>query len=251
MRQNINWYDLGLIPYTKAWDLQERIQTSIVEEKLAAREGQLEQERRDDVILLVEHPHVYTLGKSGDEKHLLRTQQELDELDATYIKTDRGGDITYHGPGQIVGYPILDLARYFTDIHKYLRYLEEVMIRTCADFDISAGRIEGLTGVWVDEAKICAMGVRCSRWVTMHGFALNVNTNLAYFKNIIPCGIDDKPVTSLQEILGQKQDMEFIKKRIVYHFENLFEANVSKGSRLPELSSPVDTLSTYNSKDTD
>jgi len=242
MPQKVKWYDLGLMPYNKAWDLQERIQASIVEEKLAEHDGKLLKDRRDDVVLLVEHPHVYTLGKSGDERHLLRSSKELSALDASYVKTDRGGDITYHGPGQIVGYPILDLDRYFTDIHKYLRYLEEVVIRICADFGIEAGRIDGLTGVWVDEAKICAMGVRCSRWVTMHGFALNVNTNLAYFKNIIPCGLEDKPVTSLQEILGEKQDMEVVKKRISHHFGKLFKADISEESQLPELSSTAEML---------
>ena len=242
MRQNVNWYDLGLIPYKKAWELQERIQSSIVNEKLAERDNELEHNRREDVILIVEHPHVYTIGKSGDEAHLLRGHKELDNLGATYIKTDRGGDITYHGPGQIVGYPILDLDRYFTDIHKYMRYLEEIIIRTCADFDIKAGRIDGLTGVWIDGAKICALGVRCSRWVTMHGFALNVNTNLAYFNHIIPCGLKNKPVTSMQNILNKPLDMGAVKKRILVHFGNLFDANVSIRKHLPELIRPADSL---------
>jgi lipoyl(octanoyl) transferase len=187
------------------------------------------------VLLFVEHPHVYTLGKSGDQANMLKGMAELAEIDAEFIENDRGGDITYHGPGQIVGYPIFDMDRHFTDIHKYLRYLEEVIIRTCADFGIKAGRIEGLTGVWVDDLKICAMGIRLSRWVTMHGFALNVNTDLSYFNHIIPCGIVDKEVTSFQELLGRKVEEAEVKEHLITHLEEVFDINISKVDSLPEL----------------
>jgi lipoyl(octanoyl) transferase len=182
-------------------------------------------------MLFVEHPHIYTLGKSGSEKHMLRSMIELQHLEAEFLKIDRGGDITYHGPGQIVGYPILDLDRHFTDVHKYLRYLEEVMINVCNDYELEAHRIEGQTGVWVDNEKICAMGIRCSRWVTMHGFALNINTDLRYFNNIVPCGIDDKAVTSLQALLGKEVDTEEVKKKIIRYFEETFDVSIlGKGS---------------------
>lgn len=181
-----------------------------------------------DVLLIVEHPHVYTLGKSGNASHLLRSGEELDALDASYVEIDRGGDITYHGPGQIVGYPILDLDRYFTDIHKYLRLLEEVIIHTCADFGITGTRVDKLTGVWVDDAKICAFGIKCSRWVTMHGFALNVNAHLDYFGHIIPCGINDKAVCSMSSILNRPIDEEEVKKRILYHFSKIFDVEIVK-----------------------
>lgn len=185
-----------------------------------------------DVLLFVEHPHVYTIGKSGNRGNLLRGLAELKQIDAEFIENDRGGDITYHGPGQIVGYPILDLDRYFTDIHKYLRLLEEVIIRTCADWDVEAGRVEGLTGVWVDGKKICAMGIRCSRWVTMHGFALNVNTDLSYFSHIVPCGIADRGVTNLSELTGAEVDEGLVKSRILHHFGELFSARMDEGSNL-------------------
>jgi len=160
---------------------------------------------------------------------------ELRQIEAEFVKIDRGGDITYHGPGQVVGYPILDLDRHFTDIHKYLRYLEEVMIRTCGDYGIEAGRIEGLTGVWVDQAKICAMGIKCSRWVTMHGFAFNVNTQLDYFGNIVPCGISDKAVTSLEQLLGRPVEMREVKERMLVHFGEVFDVEFVKNAKLPEL----------------
>ncbi|KPP99588.1 MAG: lipoate-protein ligase LipB [Bacteroidetes bacterium HLUCCA01] len=208
--------------------------------KVSAQEEQpllsgLTNEPSPDVLLLVEHPHVYTLGKSGDPSHLLKTDEELESLQATYVKIDRGGDITYHGPGQIVGYPILDLDRYFTDIHKYLRYLEETIIRVCADYGLKAGRIDKLTGVWVGDAKICAFGIRCSRWVTMHGFALNVNTSLDYFGHIVPCGITDKAVTSLSEQLGRPVDEEEVKDRILHHFQDLFGAVIIRKEGRPAL----------------
>jgi lipoyl(octanoyl) transferase len=219
-------YDLGRSPYQETWDLQKAIQSELIDYKLAIRNGNLAGTPPKDVLLLVEHPHVYTLGKSGSEDHLLKSNEELSELDATYVKIDRGGDITYHGPGQIVGYPIMDLDRYFTDIHKYLRFLEEVIIRTCADYGITAGRIEKLTGVWVGDSKICAFGIKCTRWVTLHGFALNVNAHLEYFGNIIPCGISDKQVCSLSSLLGRKVDVDEVKERIKQHFEQLFEVEI-------------------------
>ncbi|MCC5925773.1 MAG: lipoyl(octanoyl) transferase LipB [Bacteroidetes bacterium] len=186
-----------------------------------------------DVLLFVEHPHVYTLGKSGDAANLLKNDAELADLEATYVKIDRGGDITYHGPGQIVGYPILDLDRYFTDIHKYLRLLEETIIRVCADYGITAGRIDKLTGVWVGDAKICAFGIKCSRWVTMHGFALNVNTKLDYFGHIVPCGITNKAVTSLSELLGRQIDEHEVKENILHHFGDVFGATIKRLPGLP------------------
>ena len=233
----VDLYDLGLAPYRPVWDLQSAIQKRLIDEKRARRDQKLYKPGNGskDVLLFVEHPHVYTLGKSGDSAHRLKGLQELNEIDAEYIEIDRGGDITYHGPGQIVGYPILDLDRYFTDIHKYLRKLEEVIIRTCAEFGIEAGRIEGLTGVWAGDEKVCAMGIRCSRWVTMHGFALNVNTDLSYFNHIVPCGISNKEVTSLQQLLGRKVDARNVKKHLLKYFSDIFEVKVQKVESLPEL----------------
>ena len=181
-----------------------------------------------DHFFFTEHPHVYTLGKSGNSSNLLKSISELTALEAEYIEIDRGGDITYHGPGQIVGYPIIDLEKYFTDIHRYLRYLEEVIIQTCLEFDIKGERIAGLTGVWVNEEKICAMGLRCSRWVTMHGFALNVNTDLTYFNHIIPCGIEGKNVTSLEKITGEKVDPDSVKEIILSKFSEIFDVNIQR-----------------------
>ena len=232
--KEINSIDLGKSPYRETWDLQAAIQKRLIDEKLAVRKGVFEGERSHDVLMFVEHPHVYTLGKSGDPAHLLKDEQELAGMNATYVKTNRGGDITYHGPGQIVGYPIIDLDRYFTDIHKYMRSLEEVIIRVCSDYGIDAGRIQGLTGTWVGHSKICAMGVKCSRWVTMHGFALNVKTNLKYFNNIIPCGIADKGVTSLELLLGREIAMDDVKQRIQKHFGAVFGAKVIPVDSLPE-----------------
>lgn len=237
-------YDLGHAPYQPVWDLQAAIQQRLIDEKRARREQKLYKPGDDsnDVLLFVEHPHVYTLGKSGDSAHLLKSLQELNDINAEFIEIDRGGDITYHGPGQIVGYPILDLDRYFTDIHKYLRKLEEVIIRTCEDYDIAAGRIDGLTGVWAGDKKICAMGIRCSRWVTMHGFAMNVNTDLSYFNHIIPCGIGDKDVTSLQELLGKRVDPAEVKESLINHFANVFDTEISEVRSLPELDSEFSYL---------
>ena len=181
-------------------------------------------------LLYVEHPHVFTLGKSGEEENLLLTEQELNDQGIQYYKINRGGDITYHGPGQIVGYPIFDLDQFFTDIHRYLRTLEEAIILTLSEYQIEAGRIDGLTGVWIDgdgetPRKIAALGVKCSRWVTMHGFAFNVNSQLEYFDKIIPCGIDDKAVTSMEKELGRSLDMNDVKEKLSVHIANLFDVD--------------------------
>ena len=185
-------------------------------------------------LLFCEHPHVFTLGKSGEEAHLLADEQKLEEIGATYYKINRGGDITYHGPGQLVGYPIFDLDHFFNDIHKYLRFLEESVILTLADYGIVAGRVYGLTGVWLDgddpikARKICAFGVRCSRWVTMHGFAFNINNDLSYFNKIVPCGIADKGVTSLSKELGREVNINEVKSKVLFHMQTLFEFEVVK-----------------------
>ncbi|MEO1023836.1 MAG: lipoyl(octanoyl) transferase LipB [Bacteroidota bacterium] len=225
--KTVSLFDLGSQPYSPIWDLQHNIQQVIIDEKRAEQKGHFSGDRKEDVLLFVEHPHVYTLGKSGEEEHLLASMLELQNLEAEFVHIDRGGDITYHGPGQIVGYPILDLDRHFTDIHKYLRFLEEVMIRVCDDYGLKAERIEGLTGVWIEDAKICAFGIRCSRWVTMHGFAFNVNTELSYFDHIVPCGIQNKAVTSLQALLGKPVASDEVKRRIVFHFEEVFKVSIT------------------------
>lgn len=213
--------------YQLAWDKQETIFAETVDLKTQNRNNGTEIAVPNHLIF-VEHPHVYTLGKSGKPENLLLDELGLKQKNATYHKINRGGDITYHGPGQLVGYPILDLDNFFTDIHLYLRTLEEAIILTLADYGISSGRFAGFTGVWLDAdnekaRKICALGVRCSRWVTMHGFAFNVNTDLNYFKNIIPCGIDDKDVTSMERELGFKLDMEEVKSKLGQHIASLFE----------------------------
>ena len=233
--KTVDVLDLGRVPYKQTWDLQTRIQQTLIEQKRAVRKGQFSGERRNDVLLFVEHPHVYTLGKSGDMSNLLYDENELNQIDAEFVKIDRGGDITYHGPGQIVGYPILDLDRHFTDIHKYLRLLEEVIIRVCAEYSVIAGRMEGATGVWVGESKICAMGIKCSRWVTMHGFAFNIHPQLDYFNHIIPCGISDKQVSSLSEITGQPVDVDEVKRRILANFSTVFDVTVNHVETLPEI----------------
>jgi lipoyl(octanoyl) transferase len=232
--QRVFFRDLGLIEYKEAWDLQEKLHAEVVNQKLANRNATLNPKLQTPThfLLFCEHPHVYTLGRSGDEKNLLVDAEGLQKNEATFYKNNRGGDITYHGPGQIVGYPILDLDEFFTDIHKYLRYLEEAIIKTLAEYGIAAGRINGLTGVWIEgdhpikARKICAFGVRCSRWVTMHGFAFNVNTDLKYFGNIIPCGIQDKAVTSLEKELGRKVDMDEVKDRMKKHFQEVFNVSL-------------------------
>lgn len=226
MNKEVEFIDWGLTDYQEAWDKQEQVFEQTVALKVKNRTENT-QEPTPNYLVFCEHPHVYTLGKSGHPENLLLDDQGLKEKEATYYKINRGGDITYHGPGQIVGYPILDLDNFFTDIHLYLRTLEEAVILTLADYGIAAGRYEGYTGVWLDAdnekaRKICAMGVRCSRWVTMHGFAFNVNTDLDYFKNIVPCGIDDKDVTSMQRELGMALDMEEVKGKLKDHIAKLF-----------------------------
>ncbi len=229
MNKKIKLQDLGKKDYKETWDYQEELFKGIVDVKIQNRKESTLVET-PNYFLFVEHPHVYTLGKSGDISNLLLSEKQLQDKGATFYKINRGGDITYHGPGQIVGYPILDLENFFTDIHKYLRFLEEVIILTLAEYNITSTRSEGETGVWLDVGtpfarKICAMGVRASRWVTMHGFALNVNANLGYFDNIIPCGIKGKAVTSLQVELGvESVNEEEVKEKIQKHFKQLFEA---------------------------
>lgn len=231
--QKVKFIDLGLIDYKQAWDYQEKLFAEVVATKVNNRTlPDNQQLTTNSYLLFCEHPHVYTLGNTGDKEHLLINENQLKEKKATYYKINRGGDITYHGPGQIVGYPILDLDNFFTDIHKYLRFLEEIVIRTLAEYGISAGRSAGETGVWIDAEdplkarKICAMGVRASRWVTMHGFAFNVNIDLGYFENIIPCGIADKAVTSLDKELGRKIDEEEVKQKLKTHFAELFSCEL-------------------------
>ena len=230
MNKTVIFQNLGRIDYQKAWDYQEARFAEVVAIKLQNRNlPESEQLPTPNYILFCEHPPVFTLGKSGKPENLLEDDASLKELGIDYYKINRGGDITFHGPGQLVGYPILDLDNFFTDIHKYMRFLEEAIIRTLADFGIVAGRIAGLTGVWLDaelqqnSRKICAMGVKSSRWVTMHGFALNVNTDLNYFQNIIPCGIDDKAVTSMADELGQLVDIQAVMQKIKFHLATIFE----------------------------
>ena len=229
MNKKIQLQDLGNKDYKETWDYQEELFKEIVDLKIKNRREETSDET-PNYFLYVEHPHVYTLGKSGDFSNLLLSQKQLAQKGATFYKINRGGDITYHGPGQIVGYPILDLENFFTDIHQYLRFLEEAIILTLAEYNVISARSEGETGVWLGVGtpfarKICAMGVRASRWVTMHGFALNVNADLGYFDNIIPCGIKGKAVTSLNVELGiEKVDGEEVKRKILKHFSNLFEA---------------------------
>lgn len=231
MNKKVALQDLGHKEYKETWDYQEALFKAIVDTKIRNRREAAGLETPNH-FLFVEHPHVYTLGKSGDMGNLLVDEKALEAKGATFYKINRGGDITYHGPGQIVGYPILDLDNFFTDIHKYLRFLEEMVILTLAEYGLKAERSEGETGVWLDVGtpfarKICAMGVRASRWVTMHGFALNVNADLGYFDLMIPCGIKDKAVTSLNVELGQKEvDVEEVKTKLLRHFVTLFEAEL-------------------------
>ena len=229
MNRNILVKDLKVKDYKETWDYQSNLLQKIVDVKINNRRNN-ETQATENHFLFVEHPHVYTLGKSGDLSNLLLNEKQLEEKGATFYKINRGGDITYHGPGQIVGYPILDLENFFTDIHKYLRLLEEAIILTIAEYGLKGERSDGETGVWLDVGtpfarKICAMGIRSSRWVTMHGFALNVNTNLGYFDHIIPCGIRGKAVASMEAELGKKLDLEEVKSKILTHFKNLFEVD--------------------------
>ncbi len=223
--KKVKYINLGQIEYQEAWDLQEAYFNKIVEIKINNRKENTETET-PNFILFCQHPHVYTLGKSGKIENLLLNEKQLIEKKASFFKINRGGDITYHGPGQLVVYPILDLDNFFADIHKYMRLLEEAVILTCQDYGVKAERIPNLTGVWIDPEnpkKICAMGVKSSRWVTMHGLAFNINTDLTYFNNIIPCGIDDKAVCSLQSELGQEIKMDEVENKLKLHFANLFE----------------------------
>ncbi len=229
--KHTQFIDWGLVDYQEAWDRQESVFNQVLEAKLQNRTQNTENPT-PNYLIFTEHPHVYTLGKSGHLEYLLLDEEGLQKHQATFYKINRGGDITYHGPGQIVGYPILDLDNFFTDIHRYLRVLEEAVILTLADYGIVAGRYPGFTGVWIDAdndraRKICAMGVRASRWVTMHGFAFNVNADLNYFNHIVPCGIDDKDVTSMQRELGYALDMEEVKAKLKGHIASLFEMELT------------------------
>tara|TARA_B100001179_G_scaffold199042_1_gene158838 strand:+ start:891 stop:1604 length:714 start_codon:yes stop_codon:yes gene_type:complete len=231
MNKQVEVQDLGNRDYKEVWDYQEQLFKDILDLKIKNRREETDFATPNH-FLFVEHPHVYTLGKSGDISNLLVSEEQLNAKNATFYKINRGGDITYHGPGQIVGYPILDLENFFTDIHKYLRLLEETIILTLAEYGLKAQRSDGETGVWLDVGtpfarKICAMGVRASRWVTMHGFAFNVNANLGYFDNIIPCGIKEKAVTSLNVELGRSEvPLEEVKPILLKHFADLFEAEL-------------------------
>jgi lipoyl(octanoyl) transferase len=230
MNKKVKFQDLGLIDYKECWEYQEKLFTEILEVKSLNRK-QNKTEKTKNYLLFCEHPHVYTLGKSGDKKNLLVNEDYLKSRGATFHKINRGGDITYHGPGQLVAYPILDLDNFFTDIHKYLRFLEEAVISTLKEYGLESERSKGETGVWFDVGtpkarKICALGVKSSRWVTMHGFAFNINSNLSYFGNIIPCGITDKSVTSLQKELGREIDIEEVKNKVKSHLIILFEMEI-------------------------
>ena len=230
MNKKVSFKDLGLIDYKKCWDFQEELFAEIVAVKSSNQKENKTVSTKNHLIFC-EHPHVYTLGKSGDKKNLLVNEDYLKSRGATFHKINRGGDITYHGPGQIVGYPILDLDNFFTDIHKYLRFLEEAVILTLKEYGLESERSPGETGVWFDVGtpkarKICALGVKSSRWVTMHGFAFNINSDLSYFGNIIPCGIADKKVTSLEKELERKMDFEEVKNKVKTHLIELFEMEI-------------------------
>jgi lipoyl(octanoyl) transferase len=247
-KQQVIFEDLGIINYKSAWDYQEELVKKNLEIKSEARKatsvGQLAIANQPSTfnhqlstvhhLLFCEHPPVYTLGKSGHMENVLMSENEMEEKEIEFFKTNRGGDITFHGLQQIVGYPILDLEKFFTDIGKYMRSLEEVIILTIAEYGIKGDRSKGETGVWIEpgipgrERKICAMGIRCSRWITMHGFALNVNTDLSYFNNIIPCGIVNKQVTSIEKELGYKVDFEEAKEKVKRNFEKVFDVSIDK-----------------------
>jgi lipoyl(octanoyl) transferase len=230
MNKKVSFKDLGLIDYKKCWDFQEELFAEILDVKSSNRKENKTVSTKNHLIFC-EHPHTYTLGKSGDEKNLLVNEDYLKTRGATFHKINRGGDITYHGPGQIVGYPILDLDNFFTDIHKYLRFLEEAVILTLKEYGLESERSPGETGVWFDVGtpkarKICALGVKSSRWVTMHGFAFNVNSDLSYFGNIVPCGITDKNVTSLQNELGREIKMNEVRNKLKAHLVELFDMEI-------------------------
>jgi lipoyl(octanoyl) transferase len=230
VNKKVRFEDLGLIEYKKCWDYQEALFADILAVKSTNKKINKKQKTANH-LLFCEHPHVYTLGKSGNKKNLLVNEESLKNRGATFYKINRGGDITYHGPGQIVGYPILDLDNFFTDIHKYLRFMEEAVILTLREYGLESDRSKGETGVWFDVGtkkarKICALGVKSSRWVTMHGFAFNVNSDLSYFGNIVPCGIIDKQVTSLEKELGEKRNIEEVKNKLKIHLIRLFEMEI-------------------------
>ena len=228
MNRKVKLINKGLIEFKKCWDFQASIFDDIIRHKIAIRKGESKNSFTQNFLIFCEHPHVYTLGKTGEKDNLLIDELALKSKGASYYHINRGGDVTYHGPGQLVGYPILDLDNFFTDINKYLRFLEEAVILTLKDYGLESGRVEGATGVWIEgdnplkARKICAIGVKLSRWVTMHGFAFNVNTNLDYFDNIVPCGIINKSVTSLQKELGNPQNMAEVQGKVVFHLQNLF-----------------------------
>ncbi|MFN3315884.1 MAG: lipoyl(octanoyl) transferase LipB [Raineya sp.] len=228
--KKILYQNLGTIDYQESWDYQTQLFDATIAQKIKNRNESQEFVSTSNYLLLCEHPHVFTLGKSGSMENVLLSENELKAKNIDFYKINRGGDITYHGFGQIVGYPILDLDNFSTDIHWYMRSLEEVIIRTIGDFGLKGERLEGFTGVWLDIAqnprKICAMGVKTSRWVTMHGFALNVNTDLNFFNYIVPCGIKDKAVTSLAQELGRTIDIKAVEKQILHHFAEVFEAEI-------------------------
>jgi lipoyl(octanoyl) transferase len=235
LNKQTQFIDLGLIDYQKAWDYQTELFNRILAVKSENRNRSNDQQLpTNNFLIFCEHPHVYTLGKSGDEKNLIIGGSELPSIGASFYHINRGGDITYHGPGQIVVYPVVDLENFFTDIHQYMRLLEEGVIQTLKEFNLEAGRIKGLTGVWLDidnsakARKICAMGVKTSRWVTMHGLALNVNTNLDYFNNIVPCGISDKAVTSMQKELNSLQNFQEVKDTLKSKLVSLFEMQLTE-----------------------
>lgn len=234
INKETRFVDLGLISYPAAWSYQTELFNQILDIKIKNRNlPSASQEPTPNYLLFCEHPHVYTLGKSGDEKNLLIPKEHLSSIGASYFPINRGGDITYHGPGQLVAYPVIDLENFFTDIHRYMRLLEEAVIQTLDSFSIVSGRIPGATGVWLDgqnekmARKICALGVKTSRWVTLHGLALNVNPDLNYFRHIVPCGIDDKAVTSMEKELGAKQEMERIKKILLHQMTTIFEMTLA------------------------
>ncbi|MGE0588574.1 MAG: lipoyl(octanoyl) transferase LipB [Cyclobacteriaceae bacterium] len=223
--------DLGVIDFAKAWDYQTDLFNKILEVKKANRQDESSANLTENYLLFCEHPHVFTLGKSGDEKNLLIAKENLNTINATYHHINRGGDITYHGPGQIVVYPVIDMENFFTDIHKYMRLLEDAVIQTLAHYGIESGRIAGLTGVWLEPEterarKICALGVKTSRWVTMHGLAFNVNADLSYFKYIVPCGIADKAVTSMAAELGGEQNLSEVKSVLKEKIASIFEMEI-------------------------
>ena len=234
INKNTRFIDLGLVPYGEAWAYQTELLNNILDIKMKNRDLPVDsQEPTPNYLVFCEHPHVYTLGKSGDEKNLLIAKENLASIGATYYPINRGGDITYHGPGQLVAYPIIDLENFFTDIHRYMRLLEEAVIRTLHSFSIASGRIVGATGVWLDwqnekrARKICALGVKTSRWATLHGLALNVNPDLNYFSHIVPCGIQDKAVTSMQKELGARQDFDKVKKNLLHEMATVFDMTLS------------------------